>query len=141
MTTKTGKEFKKGQTVIYFASWDRKGTWYFKRALVKSCGAQQMTLLELSTEKMMGCNFRPNSMSVREYVYQGVAGVSHYSDCTKADMTDEEAHALCLEFAAAELVRERAHIERCIAQSETAGYTKAMEKKLAELHEPRSMQR
>lgn len=135
------KEFKKDQVVIHFSSWDRKGTWCFTRAIVGSCGAKQMTLRNAVTGEMMGCHFRPDSKNEYTYVFQGKEGVNYWNDVTKPDMSDEDASALCLEFAAAELIRERAKFEHSIATSDSVGYTKATEKAFSELHEPRSLKR
>ena len=135
------KEFKKGQQVVHFASYDRKGTWSFTRATVQSCGEKQMTLVNSETGVMMGRQFRPNSERTYEQNYGGKVIVQNWRDVTMADMTDEEAHAMCLELAAVELEAERQHFARCLATSTSEGYTKAIEKSQAELHEPRSMKR
>lgn len=135
------KEFKKGQPVVHFMSYDRKGTWMFTRAIVQSCGEKQMTLVNRDTAEMMGRNFRPSSARTYTQNYGGRDHTQQYRDVTMADMTVEEAHAMCLELAAVELEHERAHFANCLAQSTSEGYTKAIEKSLSELHEPRSMKR
>lgn len=135
------KEFKKGQPVVHFMSYDRKGTWTFTRATVQSCGEKQMTLVNTETGEMMGRNFRPNSVRTYTQNYGGQEHTQQYRDVTMADMTDEQAHKMCLELASVELAAERTHYSNCLARSTSGQYTKAIEKSLSELHEPRSMKR
>jgi len=132
------KEFKKGQAVIHFSNWDSKGTWYFRRAIVKSCGAKQMTLEAVDSGEMMGCNFRPNSDTHYTLTWQGQERTAQHSACTMADMTDEEAHAVCIRMAEGTLAQEREHFANCLKRNAGAGYDNAIKRKQAELHEPRS---
>lgn len=135
------KEFKKGQAVIHFHTYDGKGTWRFTRAIVVSCGAKKMTLKNAETSAMMGCNFRPDSSRTYTTIWKGQEFVQNYGHFTLADMTDDEAHAVCIEAAKIELVDKNAHYDKCLAGGHGAGYDAAINKERAELHEPRSMKR
>lgn len=120
------KAFNKGDEVTYISDWDRKGTAFFRHAIVYSCGKKQMVLTDAETGEEMGRNFTPARAEV------GRAG-------TFTRMTDAEAAAAALTLAANVLVSETAHFERCL-QDNTAskGYKNAIHKNLAALHEPRA---
>ena len=133
------KAFKKGQTVIHFNSYDRKGTWCFTRAVVKSCGAKKMTLENAETGEMMGCDFAPNADTTYQQTWKGETISVNHTHFTLADMTDEEAHALCLEHARLQILDENTRFDRCISGSNNQLYIDAIERNRAELHEPRSM--
>jgi len=135
------KAFNKGQAVIHFAYYDRKGTWCFTRAIVKSCGAKKMTLENADTGVMMGNNFEPNADTTYEVTWQGVSSVRAKLSFTLADMPDEEAHATCLKHAALELIDLHEHFDGCIERSTDERYSAAIERSRAELHEPRSLKR
>lgn len=120
------KAFNKGDEVTYISDWDRKGTVFFRHAIVYSCGKKQMVLTDAETGEEMGRHFRPYRAET------GNAG-------TFARMTDDEAAAAALALAENILARETAHFERCL-QNDTAGegYKNAIRKSMAQLHEPRS---
>ncbi|MNE47950.1 hypothetical protein D3C77_13380 [compost metagenome] len=132
------KEFKKGQEVVYFHDWDRKGTWFFRRAVVMSCGAKKMTLAALDGGEMMGRNFRPDSTHLYTVPYQGKQYERQHADCTLPTMSDEEAHAMCIKLAEGTLAQERRHYEMCISGNHGEAYTNSMRRDLALLHEARS---
>jgi len=120
------KAFNKGDEVTYISDWDRKGTVYFRHAVVYSCGEKQMVLTDAETGEEMGRHFDP----VRAEI--GDAG-------TFARMTDAEAAAAALFLADSILIRETLHYHRCL-QNETAGeaYKNAIRRDLVALHEPRA---
>lgn len=120
------KAFNKGDEVTYINDWDRKGTTFFRHAIVYSCGKKQMVLTDAETGEEMGRHFYP----VRAEI--GGAG-------TFARMTDAEAIAAALALAENVLINQTAHFERCL-RNETAGegYRNAIRKDLARLHEPRA---
>lgn len=135
------KAFKKGQAVIHFQCYDRKGTWCFTRAVVKSCGNKKMTLEHAETGAMMGCNFRPDAEKTYEQVWKGETTIRNWGHFTLADMSDEEAIAVCLERGAMTVVDQHAHYDQRETTSEDAGYLAALAKGRAEIHEPRAMKR
>jgi len=120
------KAFNKGDEVTYISDWDRKGTVFFRHAIVYSCGKKQMVLTDAETGEEMGRHFIPARAEI------GNAG-------TFARMTDAEAAAAALALADNILVSETAHFERCL-QNDTAGegYKNSIRKSLAALHEPRA---
>jgi len=119
------KAFNKGDEVTYISDWDRKGTTYFRHAVVYSCGKKQMVLTDAETGEDMGRHFRPERAEI------GEAG-------TFTRMTDEEATAAALALADHILARETARFERCL-QNDTAdeGHKNAIRRNIAALHEPR----
>lgn len=136
------KEFTKGQVVIRFASLDHKGTWGFTRAIVGSCGAKQMTLSIQATGQLMGRTFEPNSKTTYVNTFQGVTYIRNHTGFTMADMSDEEAHAVCIKHAELQLATERAHFASRIAEhADDAGYVAAIKKLEAQLHEAQSIKR
>lgn len=125
------KSFKKGQEVTYIASWDDKGTFYFRHAVVYSCGAKQMVLTDAATGAEMGRHFRPEAGDLTD--------VCGFIGGTFPRMTDEEATATCLALAARYIERSRAHY---IERSSHPSYSReGCLKSLAELHEPRAQRR
>lgn len=116
--------FKKSDKVTIFGNWDRKGEVFFRHCVVYSCGKKQMILADAETGEVVGRHFKPVKAEGVEF------GV-------RPAMSDEEAAALCLEIAAAFLVRERAHLEDCIARNAgEGGYVRAMQASIAALHAP-----
>lgn len=136
------KEFKKDQVVVTFSSHDGKGTWKYSRAVVKSCGAKKMTLIDEATSAMMGSNFKPNSDRTYEVSFEGKTTVKNYTHFTLADMSDEEAVAVCIEAAKTQLLDENNRYDECIKNNaESVHYCKSIEEARAELHEPRAIKR
>lgn len=136
------KEFKKGQKVVVFSSWDGKGTWTYTRAVVKSCGVKQMTLLNAATEEMMGNHFAPNSEKTYSINWQGKVIVKNHTHFTMADMTEDEAISVCLEAAKAYLAEKNEHYDECIARNaDKESYCNSINRDRAELHEPRAVSR
>lgn len=123
---KMTKAFNKGDLVTYIADWDRKGTVYFRHAVVYSCGKKQMVLTDAETGEEMGRHFAP----VRGE--DGACG-------TFPRMTDEDARAACLKAAERILERERAHYERCLAAGNGADYDAAIRRNIEALHDPRAI--
>jgi hypothetical protein len=121
------KAFNKGDEVTYINDWDRKGTTYFRHAIVYSCGKKQMVLTDAETGEEMGRHFTPARAEI------GGSG-------TFARMTDAEATAAALALAENILISETAHLERCLQFNDTAGegYKNAIRKSIAALHEPRA---
>lgn len=104
------KAFKKGQAVIEIGSWDGKGCFYWRRAIVQSCGMKQMTLSNAATGEMLGNHYRP---------VEGVDIDAGYSYGTVPDMSDEQVTALALELAAKYNAREIMCCELQIADAKT----------------------
>lgn len=134
------KEFKKGQLVINFSSYDGKGTWGWTRAVVKSCGNVKMTLENAETGAMMGNNFRPDSAQSYDVTWKGEVSTNWHNDVTLPDMGDDEATAKCLELAAAYLERQVAMNNRKLTMPDVYS-TEGVKQTLASLHEPRAIKR
>ena len=118
------KAFKKNDLVTYIADWDRKGTVYYRNAIVHSCGKVQMVLVDAETGACMGRHFRPVEGDERGGTF--------------ARLTEEDAIALGLHIAERLLVKEREHFKRCLEKwGDEPGYAAAIRKDEAELHEPR----
>lgn len=120
------KAFNKGDEVTYINDWDRKGTAYFRHAIVYSCGKKQMILTDAETGEEIGRRFTPARAEI------GRAG-------TFARMSDAEATAAALALAENILIAQTAHFERCL-QNRAAGegYRNSIRHDLADLHEPRA---
>ena len=118
------KAFNKGDAVTLINDWDRKGSTYFRHAVVYSCGKKQMVLTDAATGDEIGRHFRPACAKI------GYAG-------TFPRLTDAEATVAALALAETVLASETAHLERCL-QNDTAGegYKNAIRKNLAALHAP-----
>ena len=121
------KAFNKGDEVTYINDWDRKGTTYFRHAIVYSCGKKRMVLTDAETGEEIGRHFTPARAEI------GGSGAF-------ACMTDAEATAAALALAENILISETAHLERCLQFNDTAGegYKNAIRKSIAALHEPRA---
>lgn len=140
--TNAKKAFKKGQNVIHFADWDRQGTWVFIRAIVKSCGSVRMTLENAETGVMMGNHFQPDAETTLSRTWQGETIIQNRSHFTLADMTDDEAHAICLKHGALTIADEQTHFNGCVERhADNPSYCAVIENKRAALHEPRSLKR
>lgn len=119
--------FSKNEAVTLFQNWDRKGTVKVTNLYVYSCGKKQMILVDDQGVKFGGRNFLPT-------VEQ------HDMDEVHPVMTDEAAEAHALEMGARIAASVKARKEAAIAhygKPETDGYTKAVRRDIAELHEPR----
>lgn len=126
------KAFKKGELVTYIANWDGKGTFYFIHAVVYSCGNKQMVLTSEETGREMGRTYAPElaTIETRDRHTNGYNG-------TYLRMTDEEAHAACIEVAGRFLVSERARLDACKANNgHHEGYSASIDRTIAMLHEP-----
>ena len=134
MTTTANKDFTKGQRVVRIGEWDRKGTYYYRRAIVHSAGTKRMTLIDANTNEMIGRNFKPKAGGI------GFHNGCFYPDGTYPDMTDAEAIALCEKLAAESLERMTENYTRA-ANDETNDkhYRAAMQRELERLHEPRAI--
>lgn len=120
--------FAKGQPVTFLSNWDRKGTVRIVNLTVHSCGKKQMVLVDDTGVKFEGRFFKPMT---DQGVLDGVVWPR---------LSDAEAEAAALALGQVIIEYELAHAERCIARygyPEAHGYTKAMRKGIAELHEPR----
>jgi hypothetical protein len=123
------KAFTKGEAVTFLGDWDRKGSAFFRHAVVYSCGAKQMVLTDAVTGEEIGRHFKPVKAEGAE-------------EGTRARMTDEEAAALTLVIGAAVVASETAHFNNCLARHpDNAGYCASIRKSLSELHEPRTINR
>jgi hypothetical protein len=118
------KAFNKGDAVTLVSDWDRKGSTYYRHAIVYSCGKKQMVLTDAETGEEIGRHFRPERAELG-------------NDGTFARMTDDEATAAGLVLAVNILARETAQFERCL-QDDIAGegYKNAIRRSLAQLHAP-----
>lgn len=122
------KAFTKGDLVHFISVWDRKGTVVIRPAIVHSCGAKRMILIDAETGDEMGRNFKP----VR--AERGQCG-------TFPRMDADEIEAVAMEAAEAFLEAETARLLHCRdVAGETAGegYRAAIQKDLDALHEPRA---
>lgn len=124
------KAFEKNELVTYIADWDRKGTFYFQQAIVRSCGAKRLHLVDASNGANMGRNFAPV-----------VAEAYYTNQHTFKYLTNEEAAAKCIELAEAFLIEEKAQLEKQVALDVSEQHTKCMHEQLEELHEAHSCQR
>lgn len=127
--TSTAKAFTKGDLVTIISNWDRKGTVVYRPGVVHSCGKKQMTIYCPIKGDEIGHHFEPKRAE------GNMLGVH-------ARMSDEQAHAIALVCGAAVVEDEQRRMEAAIAHygyPETDGYTKAVRKGIAELHEPRAM--
>ena len=119
--SKTQKRFAKGDTVTLFGDWDRRGSVYYRHAVVYACGPKRMTLTCQETGDELGRNFD-----------------THYALVTPR-MTEAEAVAHALQLAALLLESEREHFQRCLLRHSTdTGYCASIQRSLDALHEPRA---
>lgn len=117
--TKTTKRFNKGDLVTLFGSWDNKGTVYYRHAIIYACGTKRMTLTCAFTGDELGRDFYP------------------LSDYVMPRQSEEETVAYALQLAESFLVREHAHLQRCLTSSTCTGYLNAIQRNIDALHEPR----
>lgn len=110
------KAFNKGQLVTVFGDWNRRGTVYFRHAVVFSCGKKQMVLTDEATGEEMGRHFAP--------VMGDMLG-------TFPRMTDAEAHAHAAKVGAWIIEREKAHLDgimgRDAFQQQSVGYKESIQ--------------
>lgn len=119
--SKTQKRFAKGDTVTLFGDWDRKGTAWYRHAVVYACGPKRMTLTCAATGDELGRNFDPRHALVTPR------------------MTEAEAVAHALQLAALLLEQEREHIRDRIARFSTdSRFVEVMQRQFDALHEPRA---
>lgn len=128
------KAFTKGQKVTYIASWDNRGTVYFRHAIVHSCGTKQMVLTDEATGAEMGRHFAP----IRGAELSDVTGFNW--SATFPRMAHEEARAFCLAVGAKIVERQRAHFAERRERFANAGqgYFDSIAKDESLLHEPRA---
>lgn len=127
----TQAAFKKGQTVYKIGSWDNKGSFYYEKLIVGSCGAKQMHLLKM------------DGKTLQHRVYVSMIGNMDAFNCFDVFVAVEgfDPVAKALEMAAAFLPKERAFIQSRIDGGGSPGYIAAMQTKIAALHEPRAIDR
>lgn len=144
------KDFTKGQKVIHISLYNRNGAFTFTRAIVQSCGKKQMTLLNEKTGEMMGRNFCPleGFKSVHHDIEAWAAKdnrpMHHVCQSgTFRDMSDEEAHALCLKLSAEWIAADLVRLERCKASSNHQAYINSIQRDIDILkaETPRAIQR
>jgi hypothetical protein len=124
------KTFTKGQPVTFLQNWDSKGTVRIVELTVYSCGKKQMVLVDGSGTKFEGRHFYP---SETQHSYSRVV----------ARLTKDDAVAAALALGAEVVAGERGRMEKMIAHydyGEQAGYTKAVRRDIAALHEPRAVE-
>jgi len=120
--------FTKGQEVTLLQNWDGKGTVRIIDLTVNSCGKKQMILVDAAGAKFQGRNFYPTEAQPGP-------------DRVVARLSHDDAVAAALVLGAEIVAEERARIEKMLAHygyPETHGYTKAMRRDQAALHEPRA---
>lgn len=118
-------KFTKGEAVTYLQNWDRKGTVRIVNLVVYSCGKQRMVLVDEAGVKFPGMFFQPVT---NQYDFGRV--VSRLT----AEQAEIEGLRLGAEIASEELRR----LKHCIAANVTnKGYIIAINKDIADLHEPR----
>lgn len=128
------KAYKKGDKVTVIGAWDRKGTVYYRDAVVHSCGVKQMTLTDEKTGVEIGRHFKPVRGSLETVKACNWEGVF-------PRMTAGEAVEVCLKAGA--LIVEMNHAEYSRLMVLEAGnrpYVKAMQGYIDALHEPRAME-
>lgn len=135
--------FRKGQLVTVFFNFDRNGSVKVVNLVVHSCGKKQMILVDEAGVKFQGHNFYPTEI---QYPVNGMnadlfASAAHV---VKPRMTDDEATSFALTLGAQFAQTERETLERTIARYTARegvnldrGYLNAMNRKIAEIHEPR----
>ena len=124
------KQFKKGQHVTLLGHWDRKGTMTYRFVTVHSCGSKRMTLLDDESGECLGSNFTPYTELERV--------LTHGTSTTITETNEEVVRSLCLGFAGEYLANERNNLNECMRRNASnSGYCKAIQKDIAELHEPR----
>lgn len=128
------KAFTKGQEVTYIASWDDKGSVFYRHAVVYSCGKKQMVLTDAVTGAEMGRNFKPE-VGTTETRWEGNCVYS--AGGTFPRVYGEELQALCLKIAEASLHQQRDHFARSLSGGWGESYDAVIRKQIAELHEPR----
>jgi hypothetical protein len=124
------KTFTKGQPVTFLQNWDDKGTVRIVGLTVYSCGKKQMVLVDDVGAKFEGRRFYPGET---QHSYSRVV----------ARLTKDDAVAAALALGAEIVAAERDRKEQLIARydfGEQAGYTKAMRRDIAALHEPRAVE-
>lgn len=127
--TSTPKAFTKGDLVTIISNWDRKGTVVYRPGVVHSCGKKQMTIYCPVKGDEIGHHFQPKRAE------GNVCGVH-------VQMSDEAAIAIALIAGAAIVADEKRRMEHAIAHygyDEDHGYTKAVRRDIAALHEPRAL--
>ena len=117
------KAFNKGDAVTYISDWDRKGSTYYRHAVIYSCGTKRVVLTDAETGEEIGRHFRPERAVV------GAAGIF-------ARLTDAEAIAAAIALAQNIITDETARYERCLQIDASEGYKNAIRKDLAALHAP-----
>lgn len=124
--------FRKGELVTYINDWDRKGTFSYTHAVVFSCGKKQMVLTDAVSGKELGRHFQPVIGIYNEQV----------PAATFPRLTDEKAEEICRNFGERFNAINKANYERCIANHvNNAGYCKAIQEDIDQLHEPRAINR
>lgn len=137
------KAFKKGDLVTFIADWDRKGTVYYRQAVVYSCGTKKMVLTDEATGGELGCNFKPQVGSLVSFTAELPNGfkVRTPAGGTFPRMTDEEAEAACLAVAASIRKDEEEHYARCLAGDHGEAYDAGIRKEIERFHEFRALKR
>lgn len=118
------KAFKKGDLVTYIDDWDRKGSTYYRHAVVYSCGKKQMVLTDAETGVEMGRNFRPERAS----------GLGDQG--TFPRLTEEEARAHGIALAEVIIEREIERYGHCLTIGAGDAYDSSIRKDIAQIHEP-----
>ncbi len=128
----TQKAFKKGDRVTRIFDWDGKGTIAIREAIVYSCGMKRMVLTDAVTGDEIGREFRPERADLADRATRWGA------DLTFPALDRDEAIVIALESGVAVAASVRAGCEKRIRQETgNEGFVKAMEQKIANLHEAR----
>jgi hypothetical protein len=119
---------KKGDSVVTFSNWDSKGTFVYRAMRVESWGKVRATLRDEATGEMLKHAVGPHGRS-------RIFPVADFP-------TEESRVAKALELAAEANAQEREHYAECIERDggRSPGYRAAMDKGLAEIHEPRAIE-
>lgn len=124
-TTTITPIFKKGDNVIIFRDWDRKGTVYGVKATVFACGKKKMVLNRRDDQlTCLGRNFRPGAAQLQ----MGIV---------TSDMSDEAATVIGIEIAEAVIACELIRYINCLVGSRNnPGYNRIISGDIAALHAP-----
>jgi hypothetical protein len=122
--------FKKGEEIVLFSNWDRKGTFAYYFVTVKSCGLKKLTL-ELPEGHLFNRNYDP-------VIAGGKWGEQRTNILFYKSMSKEASHAKGMQLASHCIAYEASVIhEKMNKNSGNSRYCAALEKDLELLHEPR----
>lgn len=130
------KAFTKGDRVTRISDWDGKGTVAIREAIVHSCGVKRLILTDAETGEEIGRNFRAERNDIEDRITRWAGGPAQ--GLILLVIPRDEAIVIALESGAAIVASQRAKISRRIEQAAgNKGYIRALDREIADLHEPR----